>query len=307
MNKNYKYTPENFNDIKDYIIESNYIEDIIKAKYCFFYDTCSILTHSNSMNRNKIIDYIKIKKGVVIITRTVLMELQDKHNIIQQQQVDYLKELYLNSVKIILLNEEDIFKILNQLIDTNISESNKLLGYSIIQVSNVKGTIYDIKNNIAENIFKEMMDDKKNNKKELYTEFFELARNEKKSNDNLGEELMFICFIVLTRTKLIGKLVFLSNDLKSRDSIISLNLYTKKHFNREEPYQLTSSTMVYNLFKEKLIEQRSEMSEMLNTMFNGNITIYYMGEYDISLRRRVFDIDELINYIFDNNGFKVIY
>ncbi|MGN1032928.1 MAG: hypothetical protein ACI4PU_05650, partial [Intestinibacter sp.] len=264
-----KDTPRNFEDIQNYLEKDNFIEEIIKAKHCFFYDTCSIITHSNSINREKIVKYIKLKEGIIILTKTVLMELQNSSNIIEEQQVSYFKDLYDGGIKIILLNEEEIIDILKEVLTMSTADFNKLLGIAINEVSKFKGTIYEIKNDDPNQLTKKMMDNR-TNKREYYSDFFNFARSKKKPKDNLAEELMFICFIVLSRVNLIGKLVYLSNDLKSRDLVISLNKFTADKHDKEEPYQLTSARMIYNLFKLDLIKTKEEMIEMFDSTNNGN-------------------------------------
>lgn len=306
MTKVYKEIPNNFEDIQNYLEKDNFIEEIIRAKHCFFYDTCSIITHSNSINRKKIVEYIKLKEGIVILTRTVLMELQNNSNVIEEQQVNYFKDLYDAKIKIILLNEEEIINILKEILTMSISDFNKLLGIAINEVSKFKGTIYEIKNTDSNELTKKMMDNRKN-KREYYTEFFRFARSKKKSKDNLAEELMFICFIVLSRASVMGKLVYLSNDLKSREIIISLNSFTGDKHDKIEPYQLTSAKMIYNLFKLNLIETKDEMLEMFNRTNSGNIKVYYLGEYDINLKYGSFNQVDLVDHIFNKDDFRIIY
>lgn len=305
MTRMYKETPDNFSEIQKFLVEENYIGLILMAKHCFFYDTCSIVRHSNSRNRKKIADYIYDKEGIVILTRTVLMELQNSNNIIEDVQIKYIQDLYDKGIKIVLLNEEDIFNILNEVISISISDSNKLLGLSINTVSKSKGIVYEIKTNDPQKIVDKMFDSK--SRVQYYKEFFELARSNKRSQDNLAEELMFICFIVLSRIPLINKLVFLSNDLKSREIVLSINKYTRDKHHKEEPYQLTSAKLIFNLFKSRLIEHKEDIVEMFNKSTGGDINVYYMGEYDIDLKHKSFSKEELADNIFEQKEFKVIY
>lgn len=306
MTKVYKYTPDNFNHIEEYLVGENFKEEIIKSNCCFFYDTCSLITHSNSYNSEKIAQYIKMEKGVIIITRTVLMELQNGSNLIEEQQVNYIKELYDAGIKIILLDEENILDILKVALDMTTIEFNKLLGAAINEVSRFKGTVYEIKKDDSNQITKKMMDNRCN-KIEYYTDFFKFARGKKKSKDNLGEELMFVCFIVLSRINILGKLIYFSNDLKSRDIVISLNEFTESKHDKKEPYQITSVKLISILFDKGLIKTKDEMIEMLSCISSGNVKVFYVGKYDIDLVYKSFNKEQLVNKIFDEDEFKVIY
>lgn len=307
MTKVYKEVPENFEDIKNYIVEEDKsINTLILSEKLFFYDTCSIVTQSKSIYRKKIIEFILKVEGTIILTRTILMELTDNDNLLFRAQVDYFKEIYEYGINIVLLNEEDILAYLNKCIDIKIEDANKLLGQAIINVSKQKGLVYEIKQLNSRNIINRMLDNTGSSRTELYTDFFKYARSMKVSKDNLGEELMFICFIVLSRVPG-GKLFFLSNDLNSRAAVIELNNHIENLYDRREPYQMTSVSLFYKMYKDGIIKHKETMKEMFDNTTVGNIKAYYMGKYDIELRFKSFEKDELIEKIFTEDDFKVIY
>lgn len=306
MTKVYKDIPENFESIKNYIVDKeNSISTFILADKLLFYDTCSIVTHSKSVNRKIIIDFLLLSKVTVILTRTVLMELTDNCNYLVSDQIDYFKEIYEIGINIILLNEEDIFYCLDECINIGVEDANKLLGQALIEVSRQKGAVYEIKMQNPGTLINKLLS--KKSRTELYTEFFEYARSKKVSKDNLGEELMFICFIVLSRIPTVGKLFFLSNDLNSRSAVIGLNNHIENLYDRRDPYQITSASLFYRMYKKGLIKYKETMKEMLDKITIGNVKAYYMGKYDIELRFKSFEKDELIEKIFNEDDFRLIY
>ncbi|MCT4595457.1 MAG: transposase [Anaeromicrobium sp.] len=306
--KTYKEIPINFYEIQDYFVteKQDIINHFITGEKYFFYDTCSLITHSDTLNRNYIINFLKNKHATIILTRTVLMELSSSEdNKIHTVQLNYLKELHDSNIKIILLDEEFILHCLNAVININNENANKLLGFAINEISKFKGTIYEIKKLIQENHLKKLIG-KNPGHKELYSDFFTFARSMKESKDNLGEELMFICFIILTKIP-IGKCIFFSNDLNSRTNIISLNDYIYKHHDKKEPYQLTTATLLYKMYIENILTDRTKMIDILNSSTEGNIKVYYTGESDIKLQFDSFSKEDLVDRIMIDSYFKIIY
>lgn len=308
MEKIYKEVPDNFHYLNDYLIKEKdiYMDKLLEAENIFFYDTCSLQCHSNSNNRDKIITYIKDRKGIVIITRTVLMELSGDGGNIQNSVIDYISEFYNSNIHIVLFNEEELFHVLKYFLSLSTQECNKLLGNAVGEIASYEGTIYEIRRENPNNIYGRLHNNK-HSMDYLYKEFFEFVRNYKTSGDNLGEELMFICFCILSRIPLLNKLIFLSNDMKSRSSIISVNQYTKKYNDKIEPYQLTTATLLYKLQREKLIINKSDLTEMFQKSFNGNVPFYYTDEFSINMDYNKLPVQELVDLIFIKEDFRIYY
>lgn len=311
MAKIYTEIPINFSDIEKYLVvgTKDVINKITSGKDCYFYDTCSILNHSGSQSRSYIISYLKNKNALIVLTRTVLMELSSGlDNSINPIQIDYFKELWNCKIDIVLLDEEIVLGCLNEVIAIRTEDANRLLGYAIKELFKSKGKIYDIKqeDDGPNKIIKKLLNDNQGNK-ELYTDFFKYARSTKESKDNLGEELMFICFIILTRAMLLGKCVFFSNDLKSIGTVLSLRDYIYKNHDKHEPYQLTTATLIYKMYKDNILRNREEMLDILNNSINKKICVFYTGEYDISVQRGSFSKEDLVDRIITDVFFVVMY
>lgn len=307
METRYKREPNNFRDIKELLtIEDNDILNLfLSAKELYFYDTCSLQCHSRSINKNKIAEYIKFNDGVVVITQTVLMELGGENGEIEESVINYLREIKDNGISIVLFKEEKILYILRECTEQTYDECNKDLAYAIGEVSSAtKGIveIIDAELQFKRNIFKNTT-----SSKFKFKEFFDFALSKKTSGDNMGEEMMFICFIILSKIQVIEKLIFLSNDLKSRSAICSIIKYTNRRYSKH-PYQLTSSTLFYKLVKSKLVETKEELKELMEkTNKENNINLYYTDKYSINLEEGSLTIDEYVNKVFDEDEFKVIY
>ena len=308
MEKIYKEVPDNFDNLKDYLLQERdiHIDKFLDAKNIYFYDTCSLQCHSNSNNRDKIITYIKNTNGIIIITRTVLMELGGNGGNIQNSVIDYLSEFYNADTPILLFNEEELFYTLKYILSLTTQECNKLLGNVIGEVASYEGTIYEIKRENPNNIYGRLHNNRCSDDY-LYEEFFKFARDSKSSGDNLGEELMFICFCILSRIPLLNKLIFLSNDMQSRNSIIRVNKYTKRYNDKMEPYQLTTATLLYKLQREELITNKSDLKEMFEKSFNGNVPFYYTDKFSINMEYDKLSVSELVDLIFEKEDFRIYY
>ncbi|MBU5485743.1 transposase [Clostridium sp. MSJ-11] len=312
MNKKYTEIPFNFNDFKNYLVVNKVevIKCIFNSEKCFFYDTCSIQHHSNSKNRKYIIDYLKSKNATIILTRTVLMELSPNSFEVNEVQIEYFKELYNNGVKILLFDEEYVYDCLKEVFSKSNEELNLLLGYAVKEVSKHKGKVYQILEGMDTSLKVKI---KGNNpgKLELFSRFFNEARSNKQEHDSLAEELIFICIIILTSIPYLAddiKYIFFSNDLATRSKVIQLVDYILKNHNKREPYQLTTATMVYKMHRESILNSKEEMIEIMSSTYGiGNANIYYVGEYDITQVNGKFTLEEIVDKIINDNGFKIMY
>ena len=309
MTKAYVEIPKNFNDIEKYLVlgTTDIVSKFICGKNYYFYDTCSILTHSQAKSREYILTFLKSKNALIVLTKTVLMELSSGvDNKIAPMQIDYFKEIYDSGLDIIFIDEAIVFDCLNEVIKINIEDANRLLGYAIKELSKAKGKIYDIKQDDPNKIIGKLLNENPGSK-ELYTDFFKYARSTKESEDNLGEELMFICFIILNKAISLGKCIFFSNDLKSMSTIIPLRDYIFRNFSKKEPYQLTTAALVYKMYKDNILRTREEMLDILTSGAIQNVRVFYLGEYDISMQQGSFSKEDLVDKIITDSHFVVAY
>ncbi|MDK2984759.1 MAG: hypothetical protein PWQ96_401 [Clostridia bacterium] len=307
MAKKYREVPSNFKDFENYLIykKQEVVDAFFKGEKYFFYDTCSILHHSNTENRHYIIEFLKSKSATIIITRTVLMELTANSSELHQIQINFLKELYDNGLYVLLFDEEIILACLKEILNITIEEANKLLGFAVKEVSKFKTKTYEVLNSMDEKVTNKLKSIAPG-KSELYSSFFGHARSLKEEGDSMAEELIFICIIVLTKIPL-GKYILISDDLRIRHQVISIKEYIKKHHNVSEPYQLTTATLLYKMYKEGIISNRNDMIDIISKSSNGNINVYFVSEYDIKQEKNSFTAEELVDRLINENEFRIIY
>jgi len=307
MAKKYQEVPSNFSSFESYMIykKEDVVDAFIKAHQYFFYDTCSILHHSSSAKRQNIINYLKSKVDIIIVTRTVLMELTANSFELHPVQIQYFKELKSSGLKVILLDEEVIYDCLKDALSISTEEANKLLGYAIKELSKSKTKINEIIESMNKTISSKFKGSNPGNK-ELFGTFFRYARSMKSEGDSIAEELILICIIVLTKIP-VGRYFLISDDMQIRSQVIRVNEYISKHHGRKEPSQLTTTSLIYKMYKDSVLSNRDDMIEIMKAAFKGNVNVFFVGEYDIEQRYESFKCEDLIDRILNEKDFRVIY
>lgn len=308
MSKRYREHPSNFSEIEEYVVsdKSEVVNLLFRGNNYFFYDTCSLLHHSKIPSTSYLIQYYNSHNAMIIITRTVLMELTSNNFEIHQTQIEFIKDLAQSGIKILIFDEELVVDALQHMIDIRNEDANLLLGYAIKEVIKPKKAVHKIMNNIGIDMKVKILGNKPGTNL-LYEYFFQFARNQKVTADSLAEELVLICIIILTKIPLGKKYIFVSDDLVIRPNVIDINTYTKKYHNVQAPYQLTTPTLVYKMFKNSIISSKEDMLAILNAAFNGNVNIYYVGETDIEQQSKPFEKIELVDRIITEEEFRIIY
>lgn len=307
MSNVYLEIPANYSLISSILISkrTDYLYILMTSNELYFYDTCSIQCHSNSINRNKIINFIKAKGGNIIITQTVLSELGGFGGNIQENVLDYINEIHNAGINIILMKEEDSLYIIRKNSDISYQDCNLLLGMAAVNSKQNKGCIENIikEFKLANKVFNEHTDSKS-----IYEGFFKFARTKKESGDSLAEELMFIIFIIFLSMPPIPQIIFFSNDRRSLSSLVSTNTYTKLHYEGRKVYHLTTTTLIYKLYKDGLITSKAEFKELLDSSYSqDNINAYYSDKYSINIEENSFTKTDLIDRVFDESEFTILF
>lgn len=120
----------------------------------------------------------------------------------------------------------------------------------------------------------------------------------------MGEEVIFICFILLSKIFTLGKLIFLSNDTHSRDTFISVQQYIKREGRDKIPTHLTSPALFCKIVKYEYICNQDDLRELIyNSTGYNNIYAYYIDRYSIESNSKSFTVDELVDKIFNDSEF----
>ena len=307
MAKTYREVPNNYNEIENYVIaDVDQIKDLFfRHEWKVFYDTCSILHHSNADNCIQIIEFLFDLNPIIVITRTVLMELTSTTHSLHNTQIEYFKKMNDKKICVILINEEMSIEILKEALTLNGVDANKLLGYAVKEVSKTKTAVSNILDTFDSTIKSKLLSNHTGSDL-LFESFFQYARSQKSEGDSLAEELILICVIILTKLS-IGKYILLSDDLVIRNNVISTMSYIKKHHDINAPIQITTSALVYKMYKSEYLTSSDEIGNILSASNSGNVKVYYTGEYDIEMRFDSFTKIDLINHIMTEDDFRIFY
>ncbi|MDO3411354.1 hypothetical protein QWJ34_16430 [Saccharibacillus sp. CPCC 101409] len=305
MTKVYTHTPSNFSDMQSLLIyvKADVVDAFLTRNTYYFYDTCSILHHSNSDNRQCVIDYLNEERALVIVTRTVLMELMNGVGHIHAAQLGYLQELHSSGLPVLLLDEEWIWDIVRELRIVKAGEANRILGFGIKALSRNKGAVH-----YAIQSFPRKIDLLKegNGQTCLVEPFFTHARSLKTSGDSLAEELILLAAIFLSQLNR-GKFVLFSDDLKARSPVIDALAQFERNYAREKLHQLTTATLLGRMHRRGLLTERTGMIELMQKVSQGRIKVHYVDGNMIEAGIGNFSVEDLVDRILNDSEFKVFY
>ncbi|MCG8485417.1 MAG: transposase, partial [Clostridia bacterium] len=176
---------------------------------------------------------------------------------------------------------------------------------AIKEVCKFKTATYHVITIINQDVRRKLMSNSPGNEA-LYDIFFEAAREQKMEKDSLAEELILICIIVLTKVPL-GKYIIISDDLEIRNVVISIADYIKKHHDIKAPMQLTTSRLIYELYKKQIVKEKNDLFDILSASFHGNVKVFYIGKDDIKLNYDAFTKENLIDEMMKDSDFRIVY
>lgn len=296
----YVENPHNFQDIRNYVITDTerICKEIIQAKNCFFYDTCSFRTHANLVENEKIIQYIKQKSGLVVITRCVLMELASLSGNLQDVYKRYFEKMYQNGLLILILNEEDTFKILEKCYSLT-ADINTFLGHAIKTVKQKTGSVEStLKANV--NLRNKLLDDEKCLERTLFSDFFQAVRNNKEPGDNLGEELIAICLHLLANLPEAEdyKYQVLSDDKGAVALIGKVKKNCLEYLGVRTMSLLSTAKLVQFMHQEGIINTKVQIEALLSANGNDdNIKIMASETFDLEMVEKKMSKSELAEKI----------
>ncbi len=301
MGKEYIDTPHNFGEIEAYVITDieNIKREMILAKKCYFYDTCSFRNHMMTPDAKLLYKYIIETFGIVVITRTVLMELCSNNGCLWNEHIEYIKNMNLMGIKILIIYEEDIFDILHSYC-ADVSQINKWLSFAVKIAKSKVGKIEAV---IEQNIdFKKALfegEGSKDNK--LAEKMFKCVRERKTSGDNMGEELLAICVHWLSRMRDIEeyKYVILTDDKKSIPIFGKVIKNVKDYSDFNSISLCTTVKLCYLMKINNIICEENQIIRILSYTNSGiNLKVYCSEEFELNPAEKNMSIQEFAGKVF---------
>ena len=303
--------PYNFHEIAPFVITDTReaAARILAKKKCYFYDTCSFRRHAN-LGKEEIkflLTYVKKQEGIVVITRCVLMELASHSGCLNQEYIQYIKEIYQFGIGLLVIYEEDIFSVMEVCFSTN-TVINGYLTWAVRLLRNPVSTITETLN--QDKSLKEEIIKRKNAENQgIYKRFFTAVRNRKESGDNLGEELLAICLHILSYIpgEKDGKFCIITDDKGAAGKIDALFRQTRQQFQGSRIAIFSTPKLVQILYREKILMEKESIKEILSTGTNGNIAVLGTQIYDLRSREITLSCDELADLIMEPNGIQIMF
>ena len=311
MEVSYTDNPHNMNEVFPYICtEKNTItSEILSHPKCYFYDTCSFRRHANLSHTNAeyFLQYIKSENGIVIITRCILMELASHSGILNQEYIAYIKHMQEFGITVLVIYEEDLFSVMDLCFSTNTAINNYLcwaVRTIIGPVSTITATLE--KNSNTNN---EVIKGKNLDNSGVYQRFFSAVRKNKKSGDNLGEELLAICLHLLSHLpgEDEGKFCIITDDKGAAGKIDTMFKKTAT-MHRGKPIGIFSTPkLVQILYRDGILQNKEHMEELLGAGVAGTIVVLGTRIYDIHSREISVNKEELADLIMQPNGIHIFF
>lgn len=311
MDKTHEETPYNFDNIKRYIIydKKKSADLILQADICFIYDTCAIISHAKFSDITPLTSYIKKKNGIVIITKTVLMEMCSSNNLIWDEHITFIKKLSDAGITVLVFDEKDSLQCLKRVYSYSENIFNNYLKYALRVARKWKGSVDEIISSSGSDVVKKLCGDDSSTKGELFSSFFQMAKSKKKTGDNLAEELFMILIAILSnipdRKKY--KYIIFGEDRGAVRKLLELPYNLEKHIGSKKCSMLTLPALCQAFVKEDLINPLGLQDILDLTYENKIIKVSCSEEYDLKPKEKDFDKNILLYKLLNDTNFTIYY
>ncbi|MCD8149264.1 MAG: hypothetical protein LUE92_06825 [Clostridiales bacterium] len=279
---------------------------ILKARVCFFYDTCSFRLHSHMPHVESLLEYIANKGGIIVITRCILMELASRSGYLNQEYLTYMKKISNYSVSLLVIYEEDILKLMNLCFSGQAVINDYLCWAVRLLIQNPVTAVREILNR-NRTLYERVISGKNISDGRLYTEFFSTVRQEKQSGDSMGEELLAICLYILTHHPMAkdGKFCMVTEDKGAlRKFKLILEKVSKWHSGRAMILYSTPK-LIQQMYREKILNEKDTIEEMLLALGKGNIAVFGTRPQDLCVKEISLSSRELAEKIASPNEINI--
>lgn len=309
MTTNYTDTPLNIADIVPYVMmdKTNCAQEILMADKCFFYDTCAFRKHTELIHPEDLFDFIKRKQGIVIITRTILMELASQSQSLNLEYVDYIRKMFQSGLKVLVIYEEDIFDVLSLCFSSN-AQINQFLGIAVKVAKNVTGTMTEVLKS-DRSLGAELMS-ANNTDRMLFARFFSTVRNYKESGDSLGEEMIAVCGHMLANIPELQKYkyIVMTEDKGAIGLINKTQKNIQEYLNRRSVTAVTTVALGQKLYKENMLTTKEQVEEFISTgVVGGIVRIVASEEYDLGPQEKTMTCGDVADLIVSSQGLHIYY
>ncbi|MBQ7065190.1 MAG: hypothetical protein IJN92_00020 [Lachnospiraceae bacterium] len=304
MEKIYKDIPDNFNELESYVITNKMeiTESLIRSEKCYFYDTCAFRNHMNISNPDAIFEYMKRNSGVVVLTRGIIMEMCSNDGKLWNEHIEYIKKMSEYGIKVIVMFEEDVFDVLKAYC-SDVSKINKWLIFAVRCIKSKAGTIEKVlqMNSVLK---KEVLLSDTCTDGTLAKKLFKEIRENKTTQDNLGEELIAICTHWLSNIRNVNeyKYIILTDDKKAIPTISKAIKNSEKYQGMKLIAVVTTAKLCALMQQGALLNSLVDVVDILSPRCEEDIIKIYGSEvYELKPSEKSMKISEFATKIINSS------
>ena len=277
------------------------IQEIVQASKCYFYDASAFRNHASLSCRHLILKYIAQMQGIVIITKSIYMELCSSEGRLWDEHIAYINEMQEMGIKVLNVHEESIVELLQSCYNS-ISKINEWLSYAVRCVKCKYGSIEVALEQDAV-LRQEVLISYSQQDKFLGRRFFEGVRANKQAGDNLGEELLCVCLHLLTNLPelLNYKYVMLTDDKNAVRLVGQVKQNVARNMTQKYLTAHTSANLCWQMKKSGIILCKKDVLAILKgEKENAQITTYCSDRYSLFPEMQIMSCEELADKIIDD-------
>ena len=300
--------PDNWSELVPYVItnQEEVVRHIISAEKCFFYDTCAFWNHMSIGDPSPIFDYIKSQKGIVILTKIILVELCSGNQKLWEEHIKYVQKMKQCGVIVLVIAEEDIYTVLCSCY-SGIARVNLMLSDAVKYTKSKTGSVEDV---LQKNIVlrKEVLSPSGSKDSSLAERFFREARENKMPGDNMGEELLAICIHMLANMPEQGvyKYIVLTDDYTAMKLFGKTKENVEKHTGRRCISGVTTAKLCWLMVNSGILLKEDSVKEIISSgHIDNQLRVYSSEQYELSPSEKMMTIEEFSNKIVNESGVKI--
>ncbi len=284
MREGIENIPANLAEIEEYTIcdKSEIVKHILSSSKCYFYDCSAFRNHMKNSGRQFILQYIKKTQGIVILIKSVLMELCTEKGELWEEHIEYIKEMKRVGLLVFIINEEDVVEVLQNCF-SSVKMINMWLSYAVKNVKSKYGAMeLTLRNDLL--LKQELLVNYNEQDRFLGRRFFEKMRREWKMEANLGEEMIAVCLHMLSHIPEYTsyKYIALTDDKGAVRLIGKVMEYINKMQGQKNLSALTSASLCQRMLRCGILMTEEEIRKIVEGEKGlERISVYCSGEYEL--------------------------
>lgn len=313
MASTYTEIPVNIDRIEPFI-EYNICrikELFFSSERVYFYDACSFQRHASFKDKEQksLLDYYKNHSSVIVIIRCILMELASDRHVLAEEYVRFLEALNNTGVKILLFDEEYTESILSECFSGR-TVKNGYLSWAVKMIKSPQSAVVLSLQNNNEKLLNDILNGDALSKAELFQKLFSVLRNNKKHDDDLGEELIALCVDMLSHLPGIkdGKICVITDDKPAAIKIDSARRKSNSQNRGSKVALFSTPKLIQHMYEEGLVTNVEDVTNMLKVGTSGTVAVMGITSNDFSVNSKIsMECRELANLIKEPNGIRIVF